>query len=89
MVASALLRYAVRYCYSLLINILTRGLAPTQMRLQSTIIFMPLLVAATIGYGWVCEHHINVAAICVLLFLAGFSMMSVTNEVFPVLCIPR
>ena len=51
------------------------GLASLQMRLESTIIFMPLLPAATIGYGWVCERHVNVAAICVLLFLTGLFMM--------------
>ena len=46
-----------------------------QMRLGSTIIFMPFLPAATIGYGWVCERHVHVAAICVLLFLTGLFLM--------------
>ena len=46
-----------------------------QMRLQSTLLFMPFLPLSVIAYGWVCEQHVNVAAICVMLFLSGlFSM---------------
>ena len=45
------------------------------MRLESTMIFMPFLPASVIAYGWVCEQHVHVAAICVTLFLSGlFSM---------------
>ena len=43
-----------------------------QMRLRSTVWFMIFLPPSVIAYGWVCEQHVNVAAICVMLFLAGF-----------------
>lgn len=38
-------------------------------------IFMPFLPVAVLAYGWVCEHHVNGVAICVMLVLSGlFSM---------------
>ena len=46
-----------------------------QMRLQSTLYFMPFLPLSVLAYGWVCEEHVNVAAICVMLFLSGFFSM--------------
>ncbi|PIL35228.1 MFS general substrate transporter [Ganoderma sinense ZZ0214-1] len=52
----------------------------TQMRLESTIIFMPFLPAATIGYGWVCERHVHVAAICVLLFFTGLFLIAIYSS---------
>lgn len=30
---------------------------------------------SVIGYGWVCEKHVHVSAICAMLFLAGFFQM--------------
>ena len=30
---------------------------------------------SVIAYGWVCEKHVHVSAICVMLFLAGFFQM--------------
>ncbi|EJF61025.1 vacuolar DHA amino acid exporter [Dichomitus squalens LYAD-421 SS1] len=56
------------------------GVSAAEMRLESTIIFMPLLPAATIGYGWVCERHVNVAAICVLLFLTGLFLIAIYSS---------
>lgn len=35
------------------------------------------LPPAVIGYAWVCEKHVHVAVICVMLVLIGFSSMSV------------
>ena len=46
-----------------------------QMRLQSTLLFLPLLPLSVIAYGWVCERHVHVAAICVMLFLSGLFCM--------------
>lgn len=46
-----------------------------QMRLRSAFGFMIFLPPSIIAYGWVCEEHVNVAAICVMLFLAGFFSM--------------
>ena len=45
------------------------------MRLQSTLYFMPFLPLSAIAYGWVCEEHVHVAAICVVLFLVGLLSM--------------
>ena len=39
--------------------------------------FMILFPPAVAAYGWVCEEHVNVAAICVTLFFAGFFSMCV------------
>lgn len=41
---------------------------------------MLFLPPSVIAYGWVCEGHVSVAAICVMLFLAGFFSMCV---IFP------
>lgn len=51
------------------------------MRLASTVIFMPFLPASVIAYGWVCEKHVSVAAICVMLFLSGLFSMCVSHAV--------
>ncbi|KLO08653.1 MFS general substrate transporter [Schizopora paradoxa] len=48
------------------------GQSSAEMRLQSTMpamLFMPL---SSIAYGWLCEKHIHVAAVCAALFLCGF-----------------
>jgi hypothetical protein len=46
-----------------------------QMRLASTLPAMSFLPLSIIGYAWVCEKHVHVAAICVMLFMSGFSAM--------------
>ncbi|KAI1789395.1 vacuolar DHA amino acid exporter [Ganoderma leucocontextum] len=56
------------------------GTSAAEMRLGSTIIFMPFLPVATIGYGWVCERHVHVAAICVLLFLTGLFLIAIYSS---------
>lgn len=43
-----------------------------EMRLESTKVAMVWLPLSVIGYAWVCQERVNVAAICVMLFLAGF-----------------
>ncbi|KAF9234682.1 MFS general substrate transporter [Melanogaster broomeanus] len=43
-----------------------------RMRLESTKIAMWFLPPSLVGYAWVCQERVNVAAICVMLFLAGF-----------------
>ncbi|KAI0761044.1 MFS general substrate transporter [Trametes elegans] len=48
------------------------GKGRAEMRLESTFVPMGLLPPCVIAYGWVCERHASVAAICVLLFLSGF-----------------
>lgn len=48
-----------------------------QTRLESTAVPMLLLPLSVIAYGWVCERHVSVAAICVMLFLVGFFSMYV------------
>ncbi|EPT02276.1 hypothetical protein FOMPIDRAFT_1118572, partial [Fomitopsis schrenkii] len=42
------------------------------MRLRSTQLSMFFFSPSVIGYGWVCEKHVHVSAICAMLFLAGF-----------------
>lgn len=32
---------------------------------------------SVIGYGWVCEKHVNVVVICIMLVLIGFTSMYV------------
>ena len=49
------------------------------MRLQSTLYFMPFLPLSVIAYGWVCQQHVHVSAICVMLFLAGLFSMFVSS----------
>ncbi|EGN98142.1 hypothetical protein SERLA73DRAFT_55283 [Serpula lacrymans var. lacrymans S7.3] len=48
------------------------GRSYPEMRLESTKLAMPFLPLSVIAYAWICEKHVNVAAICVTLFLAGF-----------------
>ncbi|KAL1950238.1 hypothetical protein VTO73DRAFT_5362 [Trametes versicolor] len=48
------------------------GTSQAEMRLESTMVPMLFLPPSVIAYGWVCERHVSVAAICVMLFLAGF-----------------
>ncbi|KAF9234678.1 major facilitator superfamily domain-containing protein [Melanogaster broomeanus] len=48
------------------------GVSFPEMRLESTKIAMWFLPPSIVGYAWVCQERVNVAAICVMLFLAGF-----------------
>ncbi|KIJ69623.1 hypothetical protein HYDPIDRAFT_106262 [Hydnomerulius pinastri MD-312] len=49
------------------------GKTYAEMRLQSTLPAMLWLPPSAIGYAWVCQTHQPIAAICVMLFLTGFS----------------
>ncbi|KAH7915436.1 major facilitator superfamily domain-containing protein [Hygrophoropsis aurantiaca] len=42
-----------------------------EMRLESTKLAMLWLPPSVIGYAWVCEKHVHIAAVCVMLFLSG------------------
>lgn len=48
------------------------GISFPEMRLESTKVAMAWLPLSVIGYAWVCQERVNVAAMCVMLFLAGF-----------------
>ncbi|KAG1731690.1 MFS general substrate transporter [Suillus lakei] len=48
------------------------GISFPEMRLESTKIAMLWSPLSVIGYAWVCQERVNVAAVCVMLFLAGF-----------------
>ncbi|KAG1729679.1 MFS general substrate transporter [Suillus lakei] len=48
------------------------GISFPEMRLESTKIAMVWSPLSVIGYAWVCQERVNVAAVCVMLFLAGF-----------------
>ncbi|KAG1830025.1 vacuolar DHA amino acid exporter [Suillus variegatus] len=48
------------------------GISFPEMRLESTKVAMVWLPLSVIGYGWVCQERVNVAAMCVMLFLVGF-----------------
>ncbi|KAG2101821.1 uncharacterized protein F5147DRAFT_708164, partial [Suillus discolor] len=43
-----------------------------QIRLESAKVAMVWLPLSVIGYAWVCQERVNIAAMCVMLFLAGF-----------------
>ncbi|EPT00310.1 hypothetical protein FOMPIDRAFT_1123038 [Fomitopsis schrenkii] len=51
-----------------------------EMRLQSTLYPMLFLPASIIAYGWVCEEHVHVSAVCVMLFLSGFLMITIYSS---------
>ncbi|KAG1720327.1 vacuolar DHA amino acid exporter [Suillus lakei] len=44
-----------------------------EMRLESSTLGMLWLPPSVVGYAWVCEKHVNVAVICIMLVLIGFS----------------
>ncbi|KAG1751031.1 vacuolar DHA amino acid exporter [Suillus lakei] len=48
------------------------GISFPEMRLESTKVAMVWLPLSVIGYAWVCQERVNVAAVCVMLFLTGF-----------------
>jgi hypothetical protein len=43
-----------------------------QMRLESTKLAMWFLPPSVIGFGWICEKHVHISAVCVMLALVGF-----------------
>jgi hypothetical protein len=47
------------------------------MRLEGSKLAMLWLPPFVVGYAWVCEKHVHVAVICIMLVLIGFSSMSV------------
>ncbi|KAG2144555.1 vacuolar DHA amino acid exporter [Suillus clintonianus] len=47
------------------------GVSFPEMRLESTKIAMLWLPLSVIGYAWVCQEQVHIAAVCVILFLAG------------------
>ncbi|KAG2130662.1 vacuolar DHA amino acid exporter [Suillus bovinus] len=44
-----------------------------EMRLESAKLAMPWIPPFIIGYGWACDKHLNVAVICSMLVLVGFT----------------
>ncbi|KAG1873284.1 major facilitator superfamily domain-containing protein [Suillus tomentosus] len=44
-----------------------------EMRLESSKLTMLWIPLSLIGYGWACDKHLNVAVICVMLVLIGFT----------------
>ncbi|KAI0927466.1 hypothetical protein AcV5_007999 [Taiwanofungus camphoratus] len=56
------------------------GKSYPEMRLQSTMAAMLWFPPSIIAYGWICERHVNVAAICVMLFLAGFFQICIYSS---------
>ncbi|KAH9912334.1 MFS general substrate transporter [Epithele typhae] len=51
-----------------------------EMRLASTLVSMPFLPLSVVAYGWVCEQHVHVAAICVFLFLSGLFSIAIYSS---------
>ncbi|KAF8546911.1 MFS general substrate transporter [Imleria badia] len=47
------------------------GVSYPEMRLESTKLAMWWFPPAVIGYAWVCQQHVHISAICVMLFLCG------------------
>jgi len=48
------------------------GAGYPEMRLRSTILALICLPLSVVAYGWFCEKHIHIAAVCVALFAVGF-----------------
>jgi len=56
------------------------GKSYPEMRLQSTMLPMLFFPPSVVAYGWVCEEHVHIAAVCVMLFLAGFFQISIYSS---------
>ncbi|KAI0727680.1 major facilitator superfamily domain-containing protein [Fomitopsis betulina] len=56
------------------------GKSQPEMRLQSTLVPMLFFPPSVIAYGWVCEEHVHISAVCVMLFLAGFFQISIYSS---------
>ncbi|KAF9446366.1 MFS general substrate transporter [Macrolepiota fuliginosa MF-IS2] len=48
------------------------GKSYPEMRLKSTTLGIWMLPPCIIGFGWVCDRRVHIAALCVFLFVAGF-----------------
>ncbi|CAL1713497.1 unnamed protein product [Somion occarium] len=53
------------------------GVSYAEMRLESTFIMMVFLPPSSIAFGWLCQKHVHIAAICVFLFFSGFFAISI------------
>ncbi|AFR94395.2 hypothetical protein C343_02474 [Cryptococcus neoformans C23] len=51
------------------------GVGNPEMRLRSTVLAMPILVASFLAYAWTAEKKVHIAALVVCLFFAGFSLL--------------
>ncbi len=51
------------------------GVSVPEMRLKSTTIGMPFVIASFLAYAWTAQEEVNVAGIVVSLFIGGFSLM--------------
>ncbi|KAG2109874.1 major facilitator superfamily domain-containing protein [Suillus discolor] len=58
------------------------GRCYAEMRLESSKLVMPLVPLSVIGYAWVCEKHVNIVVICVMLVLIGFTSTSVDQWMY-------
>lgn len=47
------------------------------MRLRSTVLAMPILIASFLAYAWTAQEKVHIAALVVCLFFAGFSLLQV------------
>ncbi|KAL4070034.1 major facilitator superfamily domain-containing protein [Scleroderma yunnanense] len=52
------------------------GVSYPEMRLESTKVLLWWLPPSVIGYAWVCQEHVHIAVISVMLCLIGFFSMS-------------
>ncbi|PBK67294.1 vacuolar DHA amino acid exporter [Armillaria solidipes] len=55
---------------------MNEGKSYPEMRLKSTIYSIWLFPMSVVGLAWVCQQHVHVAAICVMLFVSGFFAIS-------------
>jgi hypothetical protein len=55
-------------------------LPSSQHRLHSTTPLMPVLVGSLLAYAWMSDKKVHIAGICAVLFLVGFSSMSVLDS---------
>ena len=46
-----------------------------QMRLRSTVIGMPFVVASFLAYAWTADKKVNIAGIIISLFFCGLFLM--------------
>ncbi|WVQ86495.1 hypothetical protein IAS59_000208 [Cryptococcus gattii] len=51
------------------------GVGNPEMRLRSTVLAMPILIASFLAYAWTAQEKVHIAALVVCLFFAGFSLL--------------
>jgi len=56
------------------------GTGYPEMRLQSTRLALLCLPPSVAAYGWLCDRHIHVSAVCVALFAAGFFSVAIYSS---------